>query len=90
MEARRYLNLMKDKDEEFEAICKRCGKCCGAGDDPCRNLAKKHDGSYFCKDYDNRLGRQKTVSGRIFNCVSIREHIAKDSLKPGCAYREIL
>ncbi|MFQ5951989.1 MAG: hypothetical protein ACE5JK_01105 [Candidatus Omnitrophota bacterium] len=73
-------------DKKFEAICKRCGECCGASDDPCLNLVKTKDGLYFCKDYKNRLKEQKTVSGKTFRCVPIREHIEKGTLKSGCSY----
>ncbi len=83
----KYETYLHRKEENFESLCTRCGDCCGAYDDPCRNLIKLEDGTYFCEDYKNRLGPQKTVSGKEFQCVSIREHIAKGSLRPRCAYR---
>ena len=83
-----YNNILLEKDDEFEAICKRCGACCGAFDDSCSNLERLEDGKYSCKDYANRLGPQVTVSGNNgFNCVSIREHIKAGSLRACCAYR---
>jgi len=81
-----YVEHLKMKDENFESLCKRCGACCGAEDDPCTNLRKSGEGRYYCKDYFNRLGPQRTVSGRRFECVSIREHIKNKTLRPGCAY----
>ena len=86
MDAAKYDNYLQDKEEDFEAICRRCGECCGADDDPCLSLVRKRDGTYFCNNYENRLEYQRTVSGKVFKCVSIRDHIAKGSLKPGCAY----
>ncbi|MGB2631226.1 MAG: hypothetical protein WBD24_03985 [Candidatus Omnitrophota bacterium] len=90
MDTAKYDKYLSDRGEDFEAICKRCGECCGADDDPCIRLVKKEDGTYFCCSYKNRLGHQETVSGKIFKCISIRDHIAKGSLKPGCAYRGII
>jgi uncharacterized cysteine cluster protein YcgN (CxxCxxCC family) len=89
MDSNRYSEYASGKEEEFESICKRCGECCGSLDDPCRNLAKMDNGTYFCKDYSNRLGPQKTVSGKYFNCIPIREYISRDTLRPNCAYRKL-
>jgi len=89
MDDSRYNTALKQKMSEFEGICRRCGLCCGVKDDACRNLEK--DGNkYKCIDYENRLGPQKTLSGKSFHCVPIREHIANRSLHPGCAYNELL
>jgi len=81
-----YLEHMSGKEAAFEARCKRCGLCCGSADDPCVNLVKKEDNTFYCAVYENRFGPQKTVSGASFNCVPIREHILKGTLRPGCAY----
>lgn len=90
MDSKKYLKYTSLKESEFEAVCKKCGQCCGALDDPCRNLVKlPGGGTYFCRDYMNRLGPQKTVSGKEFNCVSIRTHIGQGTLRAGCAYRGI-
>ena len=80
---------MAGKEKEFEDICIQCGQCCGSLDVPCRNLVKVSNEKYVCKDYENRLGRQKTVSGFTFRCVLIREHIANNTLRPNCPYRAI-
>jgi len=89
VEEDKYHERLKQRNEYFEAICKRCGECCGAKDDPCQNLLKQKDGTYLCKIYDKRFSPQKTVSGKPFNCVSIRDHIAEKCLPPNCAYQRI-
>ncbi len=81
-----YTEYLKNKEEEFESVCKRCGRCCGADNDPCRNLEKAPDGRYFCREYSDRLKQQRTARGNSFHCVSIREHMKKGFLPPGCAY----
>ncbi len=71
-----------------ESRCLRCGKCCGRDNDPCANLMfDESAGRYFCKDYENRLGLQRTVSGKEFKCVAIEEVIANGYLPQGCGYR---
>jgi len=90
MDSTRYINRLAEKDVEFEAVCKRCGECCGSLDDPCSSLLKMPDGKYFCKDYDTRFGPKHTRSKKTFNCVSIREHIANNTLRGGCEYRRFL
>jgi len=87
MDAETYGEYAGKKETEFEAVCKMCGECCGLLDDPCRNLAPQDDGTYFCVDYDDRLGPQTTRSGKSFTCISIREHIKQDTLRTNCAYR---
>ncbi|MBD3379182.1 MAG: hypothetical protein GF408_01825 [Candidatus Omnitrophica bacterium] len=89
MDDRRYEMYSRRQKKEFEDICSRCGECCGAKDDPCVSLAMTKDGKYCCRDYKNRLGPRKTVSGKSFTCVTIREHINSGTLRPGCAYRNL-
>ena len=89
MDSGKYSEHLQIKDRDFESICTRCGDCCGANDDPCRNLVRLERDKYYCKNYDKRFGSQKTISGKAFSCVSIREHIAKGTLRPGCAYRSV-
>jgi hypothetical protein len=83
-----YLQKQRELTEVYESRCKRCGACCGAYDgDPCAQLEKKADGSFFCRVYDSRLGPQKTVSGKSFTCVLIRENLKKSRLPfPRCPY----
>ena len=84
-----YSRYLEGKEDEFEAVCINCGVCCGTEDDPCDNLRKNKDGKYFCINYLKRIGPQKTVSGKAFNCVSIKEHIRSRTLRPGCPYWKI-
>lgn len=71
----------------YEAECKRCGACCGAlGNEPCANLKRDMRGLYYCIDYDNRLGAQRTVTGKVFTCVPIREVVKKGLPYSGCGY----
>jgi len=77
---------MLEGEKKFESLCRRCGQCCGALDDPCEELVKVERDKYFCKSYENRLGRKRTLSGAVFSCVPIREHIEKGTLRPSCAY----
>ena len=88
MDKKQYEKFAEKSEKEFEAICSRCGECCGAGNGPCKNLKKLEDDTYICRSYKDRLGAQETVSGQTFNCVSIREHIRNKTLPPGCSYRK--
>lgn len=83
-----YEEHLHAKGEEFESICIRCGRCCGLEEDPCNNLIKNPDGTYFCTEYSSRLGPQKTISNKPFNCVSIRDRIKNGSLPIKCAYKK--
>lgn len=85
----RYLRYQHGAEVEFESACRRCGACCGAQDDPCVNLAEAQEGIYFCRVYEHRFGPQMTVSGKTFNCVDIREHIASGTLREACGYRHV-
>jgi len=85
-------NILQEKQAiDWENTCINCGACCGVYDnDPCTNLVKKENNKYFCSNYNNRFGPQKTVSGKIFNCVPIRQII--DLSWPGdrnCAYKKL-
>jgi len=85
----RYTFKQAEALREHEARCKRCGDCCGGYDsDPCANLAKDSRGAYYCRDYDHRLGPQKTVSGRAFTCVEIRDIVKFDLPYASCAYKK--
>lgn len=85
---RAYYKYQQQKEDEFESMCKRCGACCGAYDgDPCALLAFDPAlNVYYCTDYENRLGTQKTVSGKSFECVSILENLRHGTLHSVCAY----
>jgi len=94
-----YVDSQRKNSEEYEALCKQCGKRCGLETDPCANLKKgmsgrlacltsvpEQSGRYYCAVYDSRLGRQVTVSGRVFTCVEIREVIRVGLPNEGCGY----
>lgn len=68
-------SYLRQKDEQWESLCRRCGGCCGSFDDPCKHLKKDSNGLCFCEIYPNRLGTRETVAGEKFNCVNIREII---------------
>lgn len=87
METARYFKKQDELLSRYEAICVRCGACCGMTDgDPCASLQNGGDGTYHCKAYATRLGPQKTVSGKSFTCVPIRDVLKYESPHPGCAY----
>jgi hypothetical protein len=86
MENPEYLKEQNRQLEKYEALCRHCGVCCGAGIDPCANLVKGQDSRYYCTIYRFRIGQQKTVSGKSFNCVSIRDVLKFDPPNPDCAY----
>ena len=82
-----YLKKQIEQEEQHEDKCLRCGACCGVNDgDPCANLAKDGLNKYYCKTYDDRLGRQKTVSGKDFTCVMIRDVLRFEPPYSECAY----
>lgn len=78
MDDKRYAIFQERKFLEYEALCRRCGACCGVRDgDPCEHLKKDHKGLYFCDIYDERFGLRKTVSGEPVLCVPIRNMLHK-------------
>ena len=81
-----YTSSQRVRNEEYEALCIRCGKCCGLEMDPCANLKKDSKRGYYCASYESRLGRQVTISGRVFTCVPIREVVRKGLPNEGCGY----
>ncbi|MCA9406065.1 MAG: hypothetical protein KC684_05975 [Candidatus Omnitrophica bacterium] len=69
----RYEYLQQQKEKQWEAKCRRCGACCGSIEgDPCEHLLQLDNGLFACSIYENRFGLHKTVSGREFYCVPIR------------------
>jgi uncharacterized cysteine cluster protein YcgN (CxxCxxCC family) len=86
-----YQEYLRKKEEAWEALCTRCGACCGAHDDPCRHLARQADGKYVCAIYASRLGIQESVSGRKFKCVHINRILDQNWFGDReCAYKRIL
>jgi len=91
MSTLQYCTYQEKKYQDYESLCKRCGECCGSQDgDPCVNLSKASMGKFYCRIYENRFGPQKTVKGKVFNCVPIREIIKQGYLRQGCAYKRYL
>ena len=87
MDSAKYNALQEESLLRFESICTRCGRCCGSKDgDPCAKLRTDSEGKYYCEIYEQRLGPQKTVRDRIFNCVPISEVIKYGYARPDCAY----
>jgi len=86
-EVEKYL---RKKDDQFEAVCQRCGACCGAFDgDSCLHLKKGRDGRYYCNTYETRLGKQTTVTGKSFECVPIKDVLRYSyTREQKCAYLE--
>ncbi|MFC1594403.1 hypothetical protein ACFL38_03655 [Candidatus Omnitrophota bacterium] len=73
-----YQKYQEEKLKQHEALCKRCGACCGVFEgDPCQHLQLDADNRYFCDTYDDRLGLKKSRSGREFRCVPIRSILFK-------------
>jgi uncharacterized cysteine cluster protein YcgN (CxxCxxCC family) len=87
---RSHLEYLEEKEREWERLCRRCGGCCGAYDDPCRHLKKDRDNKFYCEIYTTRFGPRKSVNGEDFVCVPIKEilhtHWKKDYL---CVYKKL-
>ena len=82
-----YDNMQGERFVQYETSCVRCGQCCGAYDgDPCENLLLDIQGKYSCKVYERRSGLQKTLSGKSFNCVPIREPVRLELPYSRCPY----
>jgi hypothetical protein len=89
MENKEYQDYLIQKEKEWEALCIRCGSCCGAFEDPCENLARDQDKKSYCIDYENRFGLHKSKSGKEFKCVPIRNVLHKNwNSDYLCAYKE--
>lgn len=82
-----YHTKQEEEEAGYEALCNRCGACCGALDgDLCVNLVKDGLDKYYCKIYDNRFGMQVTLSGKSFRCIPIRILRGSGVSYPGCPY----
>ena len=89
-DATRYDSYQKENYTRYESLCVRCGACCGSrNEDPCKNLIfDQKNNTYFCKDYQNRHGVHKTVSGKPFTCVPINEILRKRALRSDCGFTQ--
>lgn len=82
-----YFKKQQSMLNDYENSCLRCGSCCGLEDgDPCLNLQSAPLGKYYCKCYGNRLGPQRTVSGKAFTCVPIRNNLKYELTHKKCGY----
>ena len=81
----RYLRLQEQQHLDWEKTCTRCGACCGIIEgDPCEHLAAEPGGEYSCRIYENRFGLHKTVGGKPFRCVPIRDILSQSWLGDQC------
>ena len=63
------------KLQEFEKIC--------------QHLIKQDNQTYLCAIYQTRKGKHKTISGKIFECVPIRNILHKNWTGVwNCAYKK--
>lgn len=86
-ENEQYQKKLEEQETIYEALCRRCGECCGAfGSDPCSQLSPTKDGRFVCIAYTDRLGPQKTRSGVIFTCVTMRDVHKHGVYYNDCAY----
>jgi uncharacterized cysteine cluster protein YcgN (CxxCxxCC family) len=88
MHKEEYEKYQIEKMAQHEALCKRCGVCCGSLNDPCLNLRAGENGKYYCESYNDRFGQQKTVSGLTFTCVPIKEVLLYAPPTPDCGYSD--
>lgn len=89
MEDTKYCKRLEEQAQAHEALCRRCGECCGAsGEDACADLLRTADGRYTCGVYADRLGPRKTRSGVIFTCVTIRDVHKHGVFYNDCAYNK--
>jgi len=79
-------DYLQKKESGFEQICRRCGACCGIDNDPCEKLIRSNSASYHCRDYENRIGLQRTINGKEFHCIQIRELLHNQGVPANCAY----
>jgi len=88
MDENLYNQIQDRKLHEHEALCKRCGSCCGVLEgDLCEHLQKTPDKGYFCDIYENRFGLRKTVKGEPVLCVPIRDMLHRTWWgRTQCAY----
>lgn len=87
MEERELAQRQEEELTRYESLCRCCGVCCGAKDnDPCIHLKEHGPDKYYCEIYHNRFGVQKTVTGKEFTCVMIRDVINFGVRYEGCGY----
>ncbi|MFA6358532.1 MAG: hypothetical protein WCY09_07755 [Candidatus Omnitrophota bacterium] len=86
MDKEAYEQKQQELQNAYEGRCKRCGACCGStSQEPCERLKSDAQGKFYCSVYSKRLGLQKTVTGKEFHCVLIRD-LGANIPFPECAY----
>lgn len=92
MTKREFDLIQEEKYKEEEALCKRCGACCGVLDgNPCSHLISTGDGKYACSIYEKRFGLRRTKKGTFFLCVPIRNVLHNSWTGSwNCAYKKLL
>lgn len=85
----KYQGCLAAQERDWEKKCLRCGACCGAYEDPCRELEKDGEGKYSCRIYSRRYGARETVGGKKFRCMPLRDiiHMCWDH-DQFCAYKK--
>ncbi|MDP8213316.1 MAG: hypothetical protein P9X22_08550 [Candidatus Zapsychrus exili] len=86
-----YYKTQEQKQTEWEALCTRCGACCGKIEgDPCEHMAVDDKGKTYCRIYEYRFGFHKTISGKMLKCVNIRDLMQTQDWPGGhlCAYKK--
>ncbi len=90
LDDQKYEQWQEEQTRKWEALCGRCGACCGAFDgDPCEHLRKDGQHKYYCSIYENRFGVHKTINGNEIICGPIRKIL--HSHWPGdqcCGYKK--
>jgi len=85
----KYHDYSAAQEREWEILCLRCGACCGAYEDPCKDLKRGQENEYFCGVYSRRYGPRETAGGKKFRCLPIRDiiHMSWDH-DYLCAYKK--
>ena len=86
-----YQEYRKKQEQDWEAVCTRCGACCGAYEDPCKHLITASDGKYTCEIYQERFGERETTGGKKFKCVHISKILSRNWFNDRfCAYKRTI
>jgi uncharacterized cysteine cluster protein YcgN (CxxCxxCC family) len=64
---------------EWEALCKRCGKCCHQ----CKRLKQRKDGTYYCIFYKKRYNIEDGCTYQLTLSTIFDQ-------PEGCGYKELL
>ncbi len=86
-----YETYFSEHQRQWEDMCRRCGGCCGAYEDPCQHLKRDGRGAFYCEIYATRFGERLSLKGEKFDCVPVkqilRNHWKNDHL---CVYKRFL